>query len=227
MGTPVEAFLLQAIAQEGDVYRYGAEVDFADPNPDVWDCSELLQWSGATCVPAVRPAVPDGSWLQFRAIARAQRTTSIVTACRTRGACLFRFGSDPLTGGRPAGAHVALSLGDGSTVEARGSKWGVGSWTSDPAARGWTHAGLLPGVDYHSITPSFRTLRIRSPYMRGVDVEYVQVAMNLAAPVGQRSLVIDGIYGRNTRAAVVQYQGGHGLIADGIVGPNTWRSITG
>lgn len=35
----------------------------------------------------------------------------------------------------------------------------------------------------------------------------------------------DGVFGKNTRAAVMEYQRSKGLVADGIVGPKTWESV--
>lgn len=35
----------------------------------------------------------------------------------------------------------------------------------------------------------------------------------------------DGIFGKNTRIAVIDYQKDHGLTPDGIIGPKTWASI--
>ena len=52
-------------------------------------------------------------------------------ALRTPGALLFRPG------------HVAISLGDGRTIEARGRRYGVGIF--DGAGR-FTHAGWPPGL---------------------------------------------------------------------------------
>jgi len=38
---------------------------------------------------------------------------------------------------------------------------------------------------------------------------------------------VDGIFGGNTKAAVIAFQRQFGLVADGIVGQNTWRKLLG
>ena len=35
----------------------------------------------------------------------------------------------------------------------------------------------------------------------------------------------DGIFGKNTEAAVKEWQAAHGLVADGIIGPKTWNTV--
>lgn len=39
--------------------------------------------------------------------------------------------------------------------------------------------------------------------------------------------VVDGIYGRNTEAAIKRFQQQNGLTADGIIGPATWQKLIG
>lgn len=39
------------------------------------------------------------------------------------------------------------------------------------------------------------------------------------------SIIVDGIFGPATHAAVVEFQQGVGLVADGIVGPLTWAAL--
>jgi peptidoglycan hydrolase-like protein with peptidoglycan-binding domain len=66
-----------------------------------------------------------------------------------------------------------------------------------------------------------RTVRAGST---GADVEELQTKLNAALP-GAEPLVVDGIFGPRTRAAVVAFQGGHALAADGVAGPITWGAL--
>lgn len=148
MATPVENVLLWAIAQKGDRYVFGAEANASDPDPDLWDCSELIEWACARA--GVSPRVPDGAFNQWRSSKDRGLLIPVEQGVRTRGAALWV--GDGVGTGRGAITHVALSLGDGRTIEARGSKWGVGSW---PAAHRFDFAGLFPGVDYTPAPPPF------------------------------------------------------------------------
>ena len=51
---------------------------------------------------------------------------------------------------------------------------------------------------------------------KGEDVKYLQQ---------QLGLPIDGVFGASTHTAVVALQKKHKLVADGIVGPKTWKAI--
>ncbi len=57
---------------------------------------------------------------------------------------------------------------------------------------------------------------------RGPSVELLQLALNRA---GFGTLATDGIFGANTKNAVVRFQSLNGLAADGIVGPATHRAL--
>jgi cell wall-associated NlpC family hydrolase len=141
-----EEFVQKCMAQEGDDYVFGAETDPDDPDPDTFDCSELVEWACARL--EVDPPMPDGARFQARHCQRHGTLIPVELAIQTRGALLFSFkGGDPLRGQVPTSAHVAVSLGDGNTIEARGSKYGVNIFDAREG-RAWTHAGLVPGLDY-------------------------------------------------------------------------------
>lgn len=120
-----EAFVKYALEQAGDRYTFGAEARASDPDPDAFDCSELVEWAAA------RAGVTfvDGSGNQ---IARA-KAVPLDQGIRTRGALLWTPG------------HIAISLGNGRTIEARGRKYGV---TEAAAAGRFRKAGLIPGLRY-------------------------------------------------------------------------------
>jgi cell wall-associated NlpC family hydrolase len=150
----IEDVLLQSLAQEGDNYVFCAAVDFADPDPRDFDCSGLVQWSCQRR--SVQPRLPRSSFEQARHCIQNGREIAVVDAVATRGALLFKFtpGIDLMTiKSRPETAHVAWSLGNGTTIEAHGPKTGVGSFSSNPTTRKWTHAALIPGVDYDDRRP--------------------------------------------------------------------------
>jgi len=122
-------FVSHALAQQGDRYVYGAETRSSDPNPNTFDCSELVEWAAAR----TGVSVPDGSANQQDFVRRHGTQIPVSQALRTRGALLFRPG------------HVAISLGDGRTIEARGRSYGVGIFSAQGR---FTSAGLVPGMRY-------------------------------------------------------------------------------
>jgi len=132
-----KAIVTKAMTQSGDPYIFGTEVDLGDSDPDAFDCSELVQWVCAQL--DVKPTMPDGAIYQMQHCQKNDTMISISQAVKTVGALLFRI---PGNGQN----HVVISRGDGSTIEAKGSAYGVGVFST--ANRGWTHAGLIPGVSY-------------------------------------------------------------------------------
>lgn len=119
------AFVAIALAQAGDTYIYGAEAAATNADPNAFDCSELVEWAAA------RAGVPfiDGSAAQIA----AAKPISVAQGIATRGALLYHPG------------HIAISLGNGKTIEAANSRVGVVSY---PAANRFTKAGLIPGMRY-------------------------------------------------------------------------------
>ena len=58
---------------------------------------------------------------------------------------------------------------------------------------------------------------------KGVYVAVLQDALNT---LGYNAGTIDGVFGKNTKNAVLHYQKANRLTQDAIVGCNTWRKIT-
>jgi cell wall-associated NlpC family hydrolase len=135
--TKLQKFLDSAVAQSGDRYIFGVETNLDNPNPSAFDCSELVEW--ATHQAGVK--MPDGAWNQYRHLADEHATMSVEQAIHTPGALLFSFDRDPMTG-KPGAAHVAISLGNGKTIEAKGTQYGVGSW--EATGKRFQYAGFMP-----------------------------------------------------------------------------------
>ena len=140
-GSPkTQAFLQSALAQAGDPYVWGASASPTDPNPKAFDCSELTKWAAKR----VGVDLPDGSWLQYLQLKQQGATIPVAQALQTPGALLFSFSQEPTPGGgRPSHAHVAISLGNGRTIEARGRSYGVGSFD---AGNRFQYAAVIPGL---------------------------------------------------------------------------------
>ena len=61
-----------------------------------------------------------------------------------------------------------------------------------------------------------------SPGATGEAVRRLQRALRRTPNLG---LVVDGVFGTATENAVKEFQQGAGLVADGIVGPQTWAKL--
>ena len=121
--TAREAMVRYALAQTGDAYVWGAS------GPNSFDCSGLVQ--EATRAAGKTLVKPSAS--QWATCQAAGKAIPVSQALGIRGALLFRMGS-PYN-------HVAISLGNGSTVDARGSAYPVGTF-GGAAGFGWTGAAL-------------------------------------------------------------------------------------
>ena len=138
--TALDHFLDVAQAQVGDRYVFGAETNLDDPNPQAFDCSELTQWAAHQA----GVDIPDGAAGQYRYLQKMGLLVPVEQARNTPGALLFHFASDPVGGkGEPSVAHVAISTGDGKTIEAANSRVGV---INGEVGNRFNFAAIIPGI---------------------------------------------------------------------------------
>jgi cell wall-associated NlpC family hydrolase len=223
MAVPIETVLLRALTQKGKDYVFGAEVLPLDRDPFALDCSELVQWD----LNGLDVEMPDGAYNQWM-FCRARGTMlPLETARTTRGALLFS--GDGVGIGRDAIFHVGFSLGNHTTIEARGTAYGVGVFSSHGR---FNFGARIPGVDYQPLADKslagyglWRTLTKTNPLMNGLDVAWVQSGLNA---VGAANVLVDGYYGTDTQKAVTVFQTWCEAITpgccggiDGEVGPKT------
>ena len=218
-----------AFKHEGEQYILGARAPMSDAGwKGPWDCAEFVSW----CVyqragilfgtePRHDPLHADaytGYWAQQARAAGI--TVPVADALVTAGAILLRY---PLPG---AIGHIAFSDGAGGTIEAHSSKTGVIRGTA--SGRRWDVGVMIPGIRYYrgdediSPTPPAKVIRLTQPLTRAPRVTQVQERLNV---LGYAVGPADGIYGPQTAHAVARFQADQGLVADGEVGPTTWKAL--
>jgi N-acetylmuramoyl-L-alanine amidase len=217
----------------GERYKLGSFAPKDNPNwKGPWDCAEFVSWVayqttglliGCTDNRA-QPSLADaysGAWA--RDAAAGNRPLTIGQAMGVAGAVLIRKPGAGRIG------HVALSLGDGATVEAHSEARGVINDRVD--GRRWDLAMLIPTIVYpDNLTPVIYTppsglvLRLTDPPMHGALVKRLQKALKAK---GIDPGVIDGVFGPHTVAAVSAFQLQEGLVRDGEVGDATWKRLEG
>lgn len=130
-------FIDLLLAQQGDEYEWGVKPNPNDPDPVEGDCSGYVAW-GVNRL-GVSPRMPHGSVNQLEHCQRHGCDITVQEAIETTGALLFRIN-------KKRGNHVAASLGDGRTIEAKGEDFGV--VVDTVKNRGWTNGARVPGLEY-------------------------------------------------------------------------------
>ena len=227
-GTATDVFEL-AIKHLDEPYVLGARAPMGNSKwKGPWDCAEFASWclfqgTGVLfgVMPRNNPVTADaftGFWADQARDANA--VVPIETAARTVGAFLVR---------KPAAGkigHIVISDGQGGTVEAHSSKFGV--IRSTLSGRRWDMGIIIPNVVAHAspdlppIEIATRTLRVESPLVAADIVKDVQRELTKR---GFFPGSADGVYGPQTADAVRLFQAKTGLVADGEVGPATFKAL--
>jgi cell wall-associated NlpC family hydrolase len=134
LGTSASDFVNKALGERGRPYVWGADGSTS------FDCSGLVEWT----LKQLGIPFPRTSGEQYERIRREGLLISVEQAEHVKGALLFM--------GIGGTHHVAISLGDGRTIEARGKAYGVNVFNA--TGRSWSAAGIIPGLVYsQSYTP--------------------------------------------------------------------------
>ena len=125
------------------------------------------------------------------------------------------------SGGDNTGGNTGGSTGGGNTGGSTGGN--TGGNTGGGSTGGNTGGGSGSG---HRVSTSAPAAPAKLPTLllgsRSSDVKTLQELLNAK---GYNAGSVDGIFGRNTRAAVMAFQNANGLAADGIVGKLTWAKL--
>jgi hypothetical protein len=99
---------------------------------------------------------------------------------------------------------------------------GVSWWDwQEAGAREWTALSASPSSLPHAATATDATMATVRLHARGDLVVWIQEHLVSAGEPD----VVDGRFGATTQAAVEGFQAAHGLLADGIVGAETWDAL--
>jgi cell wall-associated NlpC family hydrolase len=137
----LHTFLSKALAQKGDQYIFGAK-GIGQADPTAFDCSGLTQWAADQA----GVQLPAGAAYQYVDLKQKGMIIPVDKAIHTPGALLFHFATEPQPGltGEPEIAHVAISLGNGKTIEAADPQDGVVSWDANGSR--FNYAAVIPGI---------------------------------------------------------------------------------
>ncbi len=214
----------------GEPYILGTLVPKDDPNyKGPWDCAEFVSWLYYQTFGILygcdnnhgNPHTADaygGYWA--RDAHELGHIITIEEAKATPGAAILRLAGNGEVG------HIAVSDGNGGTVEAHGKADGITNSVVD--GRRWDMAVLVPGVMYKPNPimpyrpPSIIIYRLTTPNMVSPEIGKIQ------AELKQRGFDTDGvdnIYGEKTFNAVKLFQDSVGINPDGEVSALTAAAL--
>lgn len=188
------------------IYYYGRKYWL---NKICYDCAQLTRRAardaGYTFVSGANSQWNMGLWAQKGTIDTLPQEKAI-----------FLFIRDEKTGRMK---HVAIAVGGGFEVEARGHAYGVVKRKIADCA--FTHWARLSDIDGEVKDPLPPALRLGA---RGEAVKRLQTLLLTAGCLLPR-YGADGIFGTETQAAVISFQAARELKPDGIAGEETWAAL--
>ena len=205
-------FIALARAQVGKPYRLGAEASVTDGSPDVFDCSELVEWLYG------RNGTPIGDL----AASQYDKTVAVTPGAERVGDLVFlRNNGDRWNGiGHVAVLTAKLVDGDFEVVEAKGRLYGVVRTTLSfwRTRYGFTGVRRFPPFALTAVVPA--SPLVSKPKALVVDGEFGPATITaLQRKIGAKA---DGEFGPLSKRALQMWLGVH---VDGVVGPVTVRAL--
>ena len=128
------------------------------------------------------------------------------------------------------GEDLVLLSGPTTGVVDQGSstegEWYLVRRTNTSVPLGWVEGRFL------EFTPLIHEMIYDGPQYVGLlrarlstNSEAIKFVQTRLQKLGYSTGTIDGVFGQNTRSAVIEFQTQNGLQADGIVGPDTWSML--
>lgn len=178
-----------------------------------YDCAQLTR----AVARQAGISLPSGATSQWRAAGIWKEKDVIDTLPDEAGIFLFT-----MRGGRMT--HTGVSIGNGEEVDARGHAYGVvRRKISETSYTHWARLAIDYNAPIEAENPAPEpTKPILRRGRRGEDVRILQENLR---QLGFLNGAADGIFGRNTNAAVRSFQKAQGLSVDGIVGAGTWAAL--
>lgn len=189
-----------------------------------YDCAQLTRAAAA----AGGVTLPSGATSQWRADVWAEKGAIDQMPVGMPGVHLF------IAGDGSKMKHTAVTVGDGTEVEARGHAYGVqrraisaGKWTHYAIPR-WADTegsgnGGGPSGDEYGPADDHATIRKGATGAEVIEMQGLLIRAGFALPL----YGADGKFGSETFAAVKRFQAAKGLGVDGICGPITWAALLG
>lgn len=175
----------------------------------VWDCSGLWYWMMYSINGIKFSHGSNTIWNEY-----CSRKGKLVRGDRSDGEYL-KPGSAVFMCRDGKRYHIGVYVGDGVVIEAKGTQSGV---VMSSVAQ-WDEWGEIRNVEYTGVIELASTLR------QGCMGSAVTALQNNLNQLGYDCGTADGIFGKNTKTAVMAFQSAHGLTADGIVGEKTQAAI--